>query len=49
MPRTLRRRPRLLGTAGPSKALLDAGALDVEALDVEAPDVEDRFDGCGNG
>jgi len=49
MPRTLRSRPRLLGTSAASEAVLDAGALDVEALDVEAPGVEDRSDGFGNG
>ena len=52
IPRTLRRRPRLGGMAGASKAVLDAGtldveALDVEALDVDALDVQDRSDGFG--
>jgi hypothetical protein len=38
IPRTLRRRPRLLGLARASKVLLDAEALGVE----------DRSDGFGN-
>lgn len=43
MPRTLRRRPRLRGTAGALKEVRDAEVLDVEALDVE-----DSSDGFGN-
>lgn len=44
MPRTLSRRPRLLGTSAALTAVLDAGALDVDASGVE-----DSSDGFGNG